>query len=217
MQVVDPKLSTGPQVGKNLELLSMAVFRQKRIKMRYYTFSRDEEQEREVDPYGLGFAGQAWNRGAWYLVGYCHWRQGVRIFKLQRVRGEVSFVTGDEQGPDYMIPPGFRVREHLGRTRWEWHDLSSALAGTDSAEPFEARVRFPAAVAGEIKALVPSARSVERSPDHETLSFQVHNRRPFVRFLLRYVPRLEVVAPDDLDGAVRELAREVLATYKGGA
>lgn len=217
MQVVDPKLSTGPQVGKNLELLSLAVFRQKRITMRYYTFSRDQESTRDVDPYGLGFAGQAWNKGAWYLVGYCHLREGVRIFKLQRIQGEVTFATQPDQGPDYMIPPGFRVRDHLGRTRWEWRDLTSALAGDDAAEPFEARVRFPSAIAGEVKALVPSAKSVERGRDHETLAFQVTNRRPFARFLLRFVPRITVVSPPDLDAAMRELAREVLAQYKGGA
>lgn len=214
-EAIDPKLERGPVVARNLELLSEAIFRRRRVRFRYYSINRDEEQTREIDPYGLGFAGQAWNRGAWYLVGHCHLRKAVRVFKVQRIRGEVAFAGPDKDRPDFHIPEGFRVREHLGRTRWEYQDLQSAFAPTPE-EAFTARVRFEAAVASEVRALVPSARLVERDDDWEVLDFDVRDRRPFVRFLLRYVPRLQVVSPPDLEGAVRDLAREVLAIYERG-
>lgn len=214
-EAIDPKLERGPVVAKNLELLSEALFRRRRVRFRYYSINRDQEQTREVDPYGLGFAGQAWNRGAWYLVGWCHLRKAERVFKVQRIRGEVVFAGPDKEGPDYQIPAGFRVRDHLGRTRWEYQDLQSAFAPTPE-EAFTARVKFEAPVASEVRALVPSARVVERDDDWETLDFVVRNRRPFLRFLLRYVPRLRVVSPPDLEGALRDLAREVLAIYERG-
>lgn len=224
-KALDPKLSTGAGVGKNLELLSLAVFRRRRVKFRYHTMSRDETKQREVDPYGLGFSGQAWNRGAWYLVGFCHVAQGLRVFKVQRIRGEAQFARGDGDGPDYEIPAGFRVREHLGKARWEYRELHAAFAGKSAGArpegegeaPFSARVRFPAAIAAEVRSLVPSARQVDASAGNVTLEFTVDQRRPFERFLLRYVPRLEVLAPADLPDSLRALAREVVATYEGGA
>ncbi len=36
--------------------------------------------ERAIDPYGVGYLS-----GAWYVVGYCHLRQGLRSFRLDRV------------------------------------------------------------------------------------------------------------------------------------
>jgi len=59
-------------------LLSSAVQQQRRVRMRYQ--SRRDETARGVDPYGLV---SHWSR--WYLVGWCHLRQAVRIFRLDRI------------------------------------------------------------------------------------------------------------------------------------
>lgn len=201
-------------VGANLELLSEAVLHRRRVRLRYHSLGRDEVAERHVQPYGLGFAGQAWNRGAWYLVGHCELRKDLRVFKVKRILGRAAFARPQGDGDEYEIPAGFRVREHLGRTRWEYQDLVSALSGPDANPRFTARVRFEAAIAPEVRSHVPSARLVARDEAWETLEFDVHRRRPFVRFLLRYVPRFQVVDPPDLEEAVRELAREVLALYR---
>ncbi len=205
-QRIDPKL---PQVGHNLELLSEAVLRHRRVRFRYFTFGRGEESEVTVDPYGLGFSSQAWDHGAWYLVGWSHAREAIRVFKLQRIQGEVDFAGRDEAAPEYEIPPGFRVRKHLGKARWEWEEDAGP-------EPFTARVRFAKAIASEVRSLVPSARPVEDegTTDQEVLEFDVRQRRRFLRFLLRFVPTIEVLAPAGLDAELRELAREVLARYR---
>lgn len=217
-EMVDPKLAPAATVGKNLELLSEAVMRQRRVKLKYYTYTRNEETVREVDPYGLGYAGQAWNKGAWYLVGWCHLKKDLRCFKVARIRGDVAFVKGTDE-PDFQIPAGFRVREHVGKTRWEFQDLAAAFEAEAEEAPFTARVRFEAPVATEVRALTPSARVVSRDAERETLELDVKSRRPFLRFLLRYVPRVEILEPPDLDGDLRALAREVLALYEppGGA
>lgn len=215
---LDPKLASGPVVGLNLERLSEAVLLRKRVRFTYYTFGRDDEYEVEVDPYGLGFSSQAWNQGAWYLVGFSHARQALRVFKVQRIRGEVAIQRPGE-GEDFPAPPGFRVRDHLGKTRWEYKDLASAFTGKERSEAFTARIAFERGVSAEVRSYVPSARVLEGESDakHEVLEFEVHHRRPFVRFLLRYVPRLRVLAPRDLESSLRDMAREVVALYRGGA
>jgi hypothetical protein len=56
-----------------------------------YRASAGEITERRVDPYGLVRLERYW-----YLTGYCHLRQDVRVFRLDRVRRsrttEASFV-----------------------------------------------------------------------------------------------------------------------------
>jgi predicted DNA-binding transcriptional regulator YafY len=213
-ETVDPKLAPPALISKNLEALSEAVMRHKRVKIRYFTYTREEETTREVDAWGLGFAGQAWNKGAWYLVGHCHLRKDVRCFKVSRIRGEVQVLNGSKEAPDFAVPQGFRVREHIGKARFEYQDIQAAF-GDRAEKLFTARVRFDAPVAAEVRSHVPHARLVARDDKKETLEFAVHARRSFLRFLLRYVPRLEIVSPPGLDGELRDLAREVIAIYGG--
>jgi|SRR5215468_4219230 len=68
--------------GELVLLLSVAVQEQRRVRMRY--LSRHEETGRDVDPYGLV---SHWER--WYLVGWCHLRQAMRVFRLDRILAAV--------------------------------------------------------------------------------------------------------------------------------
>jgi predicted DNA-binding transcriptional regulator YafY len=64
--------------GEMVMLFSMAVQRQRRVLLRYQSYGG--ETERSVDPYGLVLH---WNH--WYLVGWCHLRQAMRVFRLDRI------------------------------------------------------------------------------------------------------------------------------------
>jgi predicted DNA-binding transcriptional regulator YafY len=61
-------------------LLSDATAQHRRVFLRYRA-PRGEESEREVDPYGV-----VQRSRYWYLVGYCHLRSNIRIFRLDRIR-----------------------------------------------------------------------------------------------------------------------------------
>jgi proteasome accessory factor B len=212
---LDLKLGSSAQVGRNLEVLTEAALRRKRVSMRYYTISRDETTQRDVDPYGLGYAGQAWNRGAWYLVGYCHLREAVRIFKLDRIRGTAKIHAPDADAPDFAAPESFNIRDYLNKARWEMRELAQALGG-GPARAEDVLVRFPAGVASAIRELVPSAEVDDaggRSEKGVVLRFHVQERRAFCRFLLPYVEHLEVVSPPDMRDSLADLAREILARY----
>jgi proteasome accessory factor B len=201
-------------VQKNIEILSEAVLRRKRVKVKYYTLHRDETTTRDVDPYGLGLAGQAWNRASWYLVGHCHLRNDLRVFKVDRIRGTVSIHKADSDVPDFDPPPNFRVRDHLNRARWEWRELAHAIAKPgaprSSGPPFVARIRFEKGVAAAVRGLVPSARVEAEDDERTTLAFDVVDRRAFARFLLAYLGKFEIGAPADLVDEVKSLAREVV-------
>src|ERR1051326_7037648 len=60
--------------------LSTAVQAQRQVLLRYCS-AQGEETERQFDPYGL-----VYRAGRWYAAGYCHLRDGLRVFRLDRVQ-----------------------------------------------------------------------------------------------------------------------------------
>lgn len=211
-QQIDLKFGSSALIGRNLETIAEAVLRRKRVSMKYYTIHRDEVISREVDPYGMGYAGQAWNKGAWYLVGHCHLRDAPRVFKVDRIKGSVKIVKNASETPDFERPQGFQIREHLNKARWEMRELAASLGGTP-AKAEDVRVRFPSGTAAAIRELVPSAKVEVEDAQGTVLSFHVQERRAFCRFLMPYTTQLEVLSPPDVADALKDLAREVLGRY----
>ena len=73
---------------------------------------RDEVGARRVDPYHLLFQG-----GQFYLLGYAHERKAVRVFRLSRIRGKVSYATKAEH--DFRRPADFDPRSYANRADWQ--------------------------------------------------------------------------------------------------
>ncbi len=60
--------------------LQRALDAKRRVHLRYLVESRDEVTERDVDPMRL-----LSSEGRWYLEGWCHRAEGVRLFRLDRI------------------------------------------------------------------------------------------------------------------------------------
>jgi predicted DNA-binding transcriptional regulator YafY len=60
-------------------MLSSAVQQRQRVHLSYLSWEGDKT-ERDFDPYGIVF-----NEGFWYTAGYCHLRQDLRTFRLDRI------------------------------------------------------------------------------------------------------------------------------------
>ena len=87
---------------EHVTLIQKALVERRRLEMRYYSMSRDEEKQRQVDPYRL----TAFD-GVFYLVGYCHLRRTERIFAIERIR-ELKMLT-----MRFTVRPGFNAEEYL--------------------------------------------------------------------------------------------------------
>jgi predicted DNA-binding transcriptional regulator YafY len=105
----------GAELSARLAKIDTAIYRRKRIEFEYYTMQSDATALRKVDPYHLLFEG-----GQFYLVGYSHERDAVRVFKLSRIRGKVAYATKAEH--DFQRPPDFDPRRYAGRTPWQLGD-----------------------------------------------------------------------------------------------
>jgi proteasome accessory factor BC len=102
----------GHELSVRLAKIETAIFRNKTITFDYYTMARDEVGARRVDPYHLLFQG-----GEFYLLGYAHEREQIRVFRLSRIRGKVSYATKAEH--DFRRPADFDPRAYAGRAEWQ--------------------------------------------------------------------------------------------------
>jgi proteasome accessory factor C len=105
----------GHELSARLAKVETAIFRNKTIVFDYYTMERDEVGPRRVDPYHLLFQG-----GQFYLLGHAHERKAIRVFRLSRIRGKVSYATKAEH--DFRRPEDFDPRAYARRADWQLGD-----------------------------------------------------------------------------------------------
>jgi proteasome accessory factor BC len=113
----------GHELSVRLAKIETAIFRNKTITFDYYTMARDEVGSRRVDPYHLLFQG-----GQFYLLGYAHEREAIRVFRLSRIRGKVSYATKAEH--DFRRPSDFDPRSYANSAEWqlgEEHGVAEVL------------------------------------------------------------------------------------------
>jgi predicted DNA-binding transcriptional regulator YafY len=153
----------GHELSARLAKVETAIFRNKTIVFDYYTMGRDEVSSRKVDPYHLLFQG-----GRFYLLGYSHERKAIRVFRLSRIRGKVSYATKAEH--DFHRPEDFDPREYATRADWqlgEEQGTARILVSERIAWQIErhfgrfGRVVDPAAAEGE------DAEALEHAPVEE--------------------------------------------------
>ncbi|MBX3083390.1 MAG: YafY family transcriptional regulator [Anaerolineae bacterium] len=85
-----------------LEALRRALRDRHRVRLVYQSGNQSEIQEREFDPYAL-----AYRAGWWYVIGYCHLREAVRSFRVDRIH-QLDVLT-----MPYQIPADFDAQAYL--------------------------------------------------------------------------------------------------------
>ena len=128
-------------VAGRVAALESAVSRRKRVRFEYYSISRDEASEREVEPYALSLLD-----GTWYVTGRDTGREAVRQFRLSRVRSRVVFATNKGAG-DFDVPQDFERRIAGPRAPWQLGDPHAEARVRASDEALAAaQRRYPRAV-----------------------------------------------------------------------
>jgi proteasome accessory factor BC len=116
---IDVKLAAsagGRELSQRLAKIETAISRRKTIEFSYYSLQRDEVSDRKVDPYHLVF-----RDGQFYLIAYAHERDDVRVFRLSRIQGKVSYATKAEH--DFSPPEDFDRRDYASRADWQMGDI----------------------------------------------------------------------------------------------
>ncbi len=119
---IDVKLSSagsGRELSQRLAKIETAISRRKTIEFSYYSLQRDDVSDRKVNPYHLVF-----REGQFYLIGHSHEREEVRVFRLSRIRGKVSYATKAEH--DFPAPEDFDRRDYATRADWQMGERKGA-------------------------------------------------------------------------------------------
>lgn len=170
--------------------LSEAVARQRRVKMTYYTPSRDEETVRLVDPLGLVYYADHWN-----LISFDHLRKEVRNFRLDRIRRLRSLLE------NFDPPKGFDLKEHLH-------------ARGENPRNVRMIVRFDNRAWEWAKRTIPADIEAEKERKGSTdVTFYFENTEYVAKWLLRFGSDVIVLEPDVLKKAHKELAVGVVERY----
>jgi predicted DNA-binding transcriptional regulator YafY len=99
---LDPnRASSTPPSEAVLSTMSSAAQLQQRVHIGYHP-NQGEDTERDFDPYGLTYYLQKW-----YVVGYCHLRQDLRSFRLDRM------TRIDTINAHFKRPEGFDPLAHM--------------------------------------------------------------------------------------------------------
>src|SRR5690349_1979581 len=164
--------------------ISEAAQESRRIWIRYR--AGDDVTERSIDPYGV-----VHHRGRWYVVGWCHLREDIRMFRLERV------AALEPREEDFAKPLDFNcvsyVLESLATVQWGW--------------PIEVLLELP--IEDARRRIAADMGTVERRQD----GVLFHTRADELEFMARYLVQIDcpfrVLHPPELREAVRKLARQL--------
>ena len=168
----------------HFQALGSALLRRQRLVVRYRGRSRDDRSEREVSPQRL-----VHYRDNWYLDAWCHWREALRSFSVDAI----------EQ---------LRVldRASVDIADAELDDLLGAGYGIFSGRDVQwARLRFTPERSRWVAAETwhPKQRGSFDAEGRWNLDLPYADPRELVMDILRHVPEVQVLWPQELAAAVK--------------
>jgi len=174
-----------------LAKLRRAILDRTTVRFDYHTRYRDNDQAphntREADPYGL-----AYFANAWHLIAYCHLRQGLRNFRLERMENlELLNKT-------FQRPANFKVQRPAGEVR-----------------NITVRALFDHEVARWVhEARHYSTVSTEETPDGLLLTLTIRHVGEVLQWLLSWGRHVRVLEPESLRKQLLAEAEAMMRHYQ---
>jgi predicted DNA-binding transcriptional regulator YafY len=200
LRSVDPEVADPAGREERLAVLQAAIGQRRQVQIEYAaTSNRGEVTERVVDPYAaIPYV------KSWYLVGHCHLRGAVRLFKIDRIRDLRPLETR------FAPPDDFDLAEFLARG---W----GIMRGVEGA-PEEVVLRFRPPSANFVGEEVwHPAQQLHWEPNGSLLyRVRVVITPELQRWVYHYGRDVEVLAPDHLRKWVLAEAGSVAALGANG-
>ncbi len=181
-----------PEQAERLRLLRQSILDCRRVRFGYHTRSAPEGADprtvREADPYGLLYMERAW-----YVTAYCHLRQAVRHFRLDRMRDLVLLDATFTRPADF--------------TMCRQDDLDHPMRIT-------VRVLFTPDVAPWVRE-APSfyQTAAEETQEGLLVTLRVRHERDVVQWLLGWGRHVRILEPASLRRRLAEEARAMLCNF----
>jgi predicted DNA-binding transcriptional regulator YafY len=177
---------------QTVDLISQAIDKRKTAQIRYFSASRNLTGRREVDPYHLWYAG-----GGLYLIAYCHLRQDVRMFAVERIR---SISLTDHP---YQLPLGFNIEEYV-------QDALMVMRG----RRIDVELLFSKKAAPWVKDKTwhPSQETSLLKDGRLRMTLKVADNDELSGWILSFGSQVRVVRPESLLAKVREEAKKIISS-----
>jgi len=192
---VQPLRGDEQNLASTYHLLAQAIEDKRSLNIHYYTVSRNELTIRKVDPYHLRYF-----QGAWYLIAYCHFRQEVRIFALDRIR---QLETLEEI---FQVKTDFSLEEYLGNS-----------LGIERGEKVEeVKILFDPEQARWIRERKwHKSQEIEYQPDGSLiLGLKVSSLGEIKRWVLSFGAHAKVLFPASLQEEIMQEIKNMAQAYK---
>jgi predicted DNA-binding transcriptional regulator YafY len=177
----------GPATSSNpvaLLTLSEAAQESRRVWIRYR--SAEEQTERSIDPYGV-----VHHRGRWYFVGWCHLRNDVRMFRMDRV------LALEPRSDTFSKPLDFNCAEYV----------IESLATAQYGWPIEVLLELSLSAARQ--RIAPDMGTLEETRRGVLFRTQADALDYMARFLVQLDCPFRIEHPPELRDAVRKLAKQI--------
>jgi predicted DNA-binding transcriptional regulator YafY len=181
-----------------IDRLTTAAVDGRRVRLRYYTINTDKVSERVVEPYAVYFDPDG---ATLKLIAYDHRRRGIVPFSIDHIRGMSE--TGE-----LFERSVFDLREFLAE------NCFNGIHG----EPMQVRLRtrgvtariFAERTFHRSQRIVERTERTEESEETVIIEMRVARGRGLVRFILSWVPDIEVLHPAELRSEVAASLRRAL-------
>lgn len=176
------ELNLDPGIWQRLEI---ACQKHQRVRIAYYTAGRNAHSERTVDPYVLHFS-----RNNPYITGYCHLRQEVRWFRVDRIKS-LSLLN-----ETFQVDPTFDSKDHFELV------FQHEVGGV----PTQISIWFDAVTAPYIRERRwhPTQEIEEHSDGSLTLRFVARGLNEVKRWILFYGKGAIALSPPELVKLMRD-------------
>jgi predicted DNA-binding transcriptional regulator YafY len=190
---IEPLRGEDRMVAEHLSGLRRAAQECLVVKMCYRSMSREKQLERVVHPYHLRF-----HEGAWYLIGFCSFRNEVRIFAVDRIR-ELEVLT-----EKFDYPADFNIEKYL-----------EGVWGIMRGQPFQAVIRFDPFQARWIRErTLRDGESLEELPDGGVVfKAEVSGLTEIKQWALSFGGHAEVLEPEELRREIRQEVERMRENY----
>jgi predicted DNA-binding transcriptional regulator YafY len=174
-----------------------AAINSKSLEIVYYTMSRKKESTRKVDPYKIWFF-----NGTFYLIGFCHVRNEIRIFALDRIK--MLHLTKDT----FEIPEDFSLEDFIGPS-----------FGVFQGEPVHIKAWFSPDVAGYIKEKVwHESQEIHPQEDGSIIFVAEVAGTDEVKFwIMSWGSHALVLEPESLKSTIKKEAELMAGKYAEGS
>jgi predicted DNA-binding transcriptional regulator YafY len=170
-----------------LARFSIAAYQHLRLWIEYQGGSRDKS-DREIDVYGL-----VHHAGFWYAVSYCHLRQDIRSFRLDRVKS-VRLLDMSFQPPKNFNALNYLL-DSIARLPGAWYAEVLLKTTMEQAQRH-----------------IPNDMAILEQADNGVIMKLYMNEFDWLaRFLMRTGVEFTIFQPRELRQRVRELAQEIIA------